>query len=240
MARTSRPARSLALLAAAWLLAGAACADEPAPRPRIYSCVVDGKRITSDRPNPACGEQRQLNADGSLYRIVPRPLTEDERSDMEQRQRQSEIERAQRADAIRRDRNLVQRYPDNAAHRKGREKALDDIRKSVAKSNDRIILLTAERKPLLEEAEFYAGKTLPNKLKLALDANDASLAAQKALIQNQEIEVKRIDDLFDVELARLKKLWAGTPAGSLGPLPAGAASSAPGVTQAVADKRPPG
>ncbi len=52
-----------------------------------------------------------------------------------------------------------------------------------------------------------------------LDANEASLDAQRSLIQNQQAEVVRINGLYDAELARLKKLWAGAPAGSLGPPP---------------------
>ena len=115
--------------------------------------------------------------------------------------------------------NLMQRYPDEAAHAKGRAKALDDVASSVRISEARITLLKAERKPLLDEAEFYVGKSMPSKLKLALDANDASLEAQKSLVVNQKTEVARINALYDVELARLRKLWAGAPAGSLGPQP---------------------
>ena len=135
-------------------------------------------------------------------------------------------ERVARNDAIRRDRNLIARYPNEAAHNKARAKALDDLRASVRVSKERIALLNVERKPLLDEAEFYVGKPLPSKLKLALDANDASLDAQKALIQNQEAESVRINALYDVELARLRKLWAGAPPGSLGP-PPGPAAAAP-------------
>jgi hypothetical protein len=132
-------------------------------------------------------------------------------------------------DAIRRDRNLVARFPNEPAHNKARENALDDVRNSVRVSQERIALLNAERKPLLNESEFYVNKPLPSKLKSALDANDASLDAQKSLIQNQQAEVIRINALYDAELARLRKLWAGAPAGSLGPAPTAPAGSAPAI-----------
>jgi len=47
-------------------------------------------------------------------------------------------------------------------------------------------------------------------------------------MQDQEAEVGRIDGLFDAELARLKKLWAGAPPGSLDTptAPAGASIAA--------------
>src|SRR4029453_9211508 len=83
-------------------------------------------------------------------------------------------------------------------------------------SEARIKALLQERKPLEEEKEFYVGKALPHKLKLALDANDAALEAQRALVQNQQTEIGRVTSLYDSDLARLKKLGAGAQPGSLG------------------------
>jgi hypothetical protein len=215
--------RGAGLFAAALVFAASAWPQAaPPPRP-IFSCTdANGKKLTSDRPIPDCSnrDQRLLNPDGSVQSIVPPTPTADERAESEAREREANAERVAKMDAIRRDRNLVARFSDEAAHNKARSKALDDIRNSVRVSQDRIALLNVERKPLLDEAEFYVGKSLPSKLKLALDANDASLEAQKSLIQNQQAEVIRINALYDVELARLRKLWAGAPAGSLGPAPA--------------------
>src|SRR5690242_5120881 len=78
-------------------------------KPAIYSCVDGtGKRITSDRPIASCSdrEQRELNADGSVKRIVPPTLTGDERTEAEAREREAAAERAMRVEALRRDRNL--------------------------------------------------------------------------------------------------------------------------------------
>ena len=223
--------RLVAVVAGLCVAGGEAQAQPPASRSLIYTCVINGKKLTSDRPIPECAgiEQRRLNGDGSLNGIVLPTPTEDERAANEAREREANAERVQRNDAIRRDRNLTARFPNEAAHQKAREKSLDDIRNAVRNSEARIGLLLAERKPLLDEAEFYVGKSLPNKLKLGLDANDATLAAQKALVVNQQAEVVRISGLYDAELVRLKKLWAGAQPGSLGPLP--------GTTPAVDGKR---
>jgi hypothetical protein len=227
---------SLALLATGLVACATAFAQSTPPTssgPRIFTCIdANGKRITSDRTIPECvaREQKALNADGSVKRIVPPTLTADERAEQEAKEREAAAERVARQDATRRDRNLVARYPNEAAHRKAREAALDDVRNSVRISESRVKLLTAERKPLLDESEFYVNKPLPPKLKAALDANDAALAAQRTLIQNQEVEVSRINALYDAELARLKRLWSGAPAGSLGMFqgqPTGADSAAP-------------
>ncbi len=204
-----------------------------APAP-IYSCIdASGKKLTSDRPIAECAnrDQRLLNADGSVRKVVPPTPTADERAEAEGAERRATADRAAQQDAIRRDRNLVLRFPNEAAHRRAREAALDDVRKAVRTSEERQKLLAAERKPLLDEAEFYTDRQLPLKLKLALDANDAAVDAQRTLVLNQQAEVVRINSLFDVELDRLKRLWSGAQPGSMGVLAvaptAAAAASAP-------------
>jgi LmbE family N-acetylglucosaminyl deacetylase len=185
----------------------------------IYSCITpDGRKVTSDRPIAECSarEQRMLNNDGSLRKVIPPVLTADERAEKEARDRKAELDRLAQLDAIRRDRHLVTRYPDEASHQKSREAALDTVRLAMKASEKRMEELAAERKPLLQEAEFYAkAKQLPAKLKQQLDANDAAVEAQRSAIQNQQAELERINRLYDNELARLKRLWAGAAPGTL-------------------------
>ena len=201
----------------------------------IYSCTdASGKKLTSDHPIAEClnREQRLLNADGSLRKVVPPTPTSDERAEAEAAERRAAAERAAQLDAVRRDRNLMIRFPNEAAHRHAREAALDDVRKAVRTSEERLKLLAAERKPLLDEAEFYADRPLPAKLRQALDANDAAVEAQRTLVLNQQSEIVRINNLFDVELERLKRLWGGTPPGSMGVLAAAPAAAAAGSAAA--------
>lgn len=197
----------------------------------IYSCVDStGKRLTSDRPIPECTarEQRVLNADGSTKQVVPPTMTADERADFEAREREKAARRVAEVDAIRRDRNLRQRYPNEAVHQKARLAALDDLKRTLHLSQQRLDALAAEKKPLLEEAQFYVGRTMPTRLKQQLDGIDATAEAQRALIQNQQAETLRINTSFDAELARLRQLLAGAPPGSLGPVSQAAApASAP-------------
>jgi len=198
----------------------------------IYSCVDgNGRRLTSDRPIPECStrEQRMLNTDGSVRKVVPPTMTADEQAEAEARERRAAAERIAQQDAIRRDRLLLSRFPDEAAHRRAREAALDDVAKGVKFSENRLAELQQERKPLLTEAEFYVGKQIPLKLRQQLDANDAATAAQRSLVQNQKDEILRIDNLYDQELTRLKRLWAGAAPGSLGSLPAASAPGAAGA-----------
>ncbi|ALV09155.1 hypothetical protein DES44_3920 [Roseateles depolymerans] len=182
----------------------------------IYTCVTqDGRKLTSDRPIPECAsrEQRLLNTDGSTRRMVPPAMSPEEQAAAEARKRQLDNEKALQQDAIRRDRNLLQRYKDEAAHQRAREAALDDIRKAMQLSEQRLKDLSAERKPLMEETEFYKGKRLPFKLQHQLDTNEAAAAAQRESIENQRAEIVRLNRIFDDELARLRRMWAGQPPG---------------------------
>ena len=218
----------------------------------IYTCVDDkGRKLTADRPIAECSsrEQRVLNRDGSLRGIQPPTLTVEERAEKEARERAAAEARAAQADAVRRDRNLMARYPTEASHSRGREAALDTVRLATKATEVRLRDLAAERKPLLEEAQFYQGKPLPPKLRAAIDANDAAIDAQRSAVGNQEAELARINHLYDAELARLRALWIGATPGSLGPLApvssvsvtTGASSSSatrPAATAAKPGKKP--
>lgn len=216
--------RLLPTATALGLCAAAAWAQVPAVKAGtgIYSCTDDkGRRLTSDRPIVECAakEQLLLNRDGSVRAVVPPTLTADERAEKEARERAASEARAAAADGVRRDRNLMARYPTEAAHNRAREAALDTVRLAAKATEIRLRELTAERKPLLDEAEFYLGKPLPPRLKAQIDANDAAAEAQRAAMLTQEAELLRINKLYDAELDRLRRLWGGAPPGSLGPLP---------------------
>lgn len=209
---------------------GLAVAADPVSLRGIYTCTTpDGRKLTSDRPIPECisREQRILNADGSERGTLPAFLSPEERAAKEAADRRAQSERIAAQDAVRRDRMLMQRFPTEAAHQRARSGALDDVNKSMRNSEQRILDLAKERKPLLDEAEFYQGKPLPAKLKQQLDANDAAVEAQKSLIENLKAELVRINANYDLELARLKKLWAGAAPGTLPPLNTTPAPSAP-------------
>lgn len=208
----------LAISAAGLLLAGGAAL---AASGEIYTCVdARGNRLTSDRPIPECNDrdQRVLNRDGSLKSVRPPPQTADERAEAEARERKAAEARLAQAENVRRDRNLMQRYRDEASHQKARQEALANVRQANERTWARFDELVKERKPLNDEAEFYANRNLPINLKAQLEANDASLSAVMEAARVQQAEIARLNRQYDAELERLKRLWAGTPPGSMGPL----------------------
>lgn len=221
--------------AAALCVAGAALAQQkPAGESgAIFTCTnAKGQRLTSDRPIAECldREQRVLNTDGSLRRIMPPSYTAEERTAIDEAEKKRAAEAAAKKDAIRRDRNLLARYPNEAAHQRARDAALDDTQNAIDASSRRLVDLEAERKPLLDEAEFYKGKSLPVKLKRQLDANDVAVAAQKEAVINQQAEVARINALYDAERIHLRKLWGGAEPGSIGAPPSDPRTLAPAAS----------
>ena len=93
----------------------------------IYQCTdATGKKLTSDRPIAACfdREQRELRPDGSVKRLVPPTMTSEERNELELRDRAESAKRVGVKDAVRRDRLLATRFPNEAAHSKARETAV--------------------------------------------------------------------------------------------------------------------
>lgn len=203
--KKARTRRALLLGAAALGVALSAAAQQG-----IFTCIdAKGRRHTSDRFIPQCldREQRVLNRDGSTRQVIGPSLSLQEQAQAEAREQQLQAERAKQAEAARRDRLLVARYPSQAEHQRAREEALDEVRSLIRKSEVRIAQLEEERKPLQQETEFYRNKPLPEKLQQALEANEVAVKAQKNLIANQQAELERINSLFDRELERLRTLW---------------------------------
>lgn len=225
---STRARLAAAVAAALWWVSPLALAQVDPPPSGIYTCVDgQGRRITSDRPIRECldREQAELNRDGSTRRKLPPSLTADERAAAEDAARRKFAAESTRNDAIRRDRNLMARYKDEASHNKAREGALDVVRKSVKSSQQRLADLEQERKALQAEAEFYKGKELPRQLKVQFEANAVTTEAQRSLVATHEAELNRVTAVYDGELARLRKLWGGAAPGSLGPASSAVSSS---------------
>lgn len=196
----------------------------------IYTCTdAQGRKLTSDRPIAECTarEQRVLNADGSLRQVLPPTLTAEERAAREAQERRQAQQRAAQNDAVRRDRNLLQRYPNEDKHQQARQVALEPVRLAIKATERRLATLSQERARLDNESEFYRGRPVPASLKQQLDANDATVDAQHAATRNQKAELDRINALYDAELERLRRLWAGAEPGSLPPLAVEPKASAP-------------
>lgn len=184
--------------------------------PGIFVCIdAKGRRITSDRPIPECldRDQRELSASGVTKRIVRPHPTADEQARDEAVAQQEAAARNKEADAKRRDRALLARYPSQRHHDAEREKQLSLVDGSIAVIELRGAELRKQQQGIQEEMEFYKGdpSKAPAWLKHRVADNTEQLASQKRLVADQMDEKKRINARFDEELVRLKQLLNATP-----------------------------
>ena len=179
----------------------------------IYTCVDSkGRRLTHDRPIADCidREQRELYSNGTVKRSIGPTLTEREADIEELRQRKEAEDRARLQEAKRRDRALVARYQNTAAHDAERADALRQVDEVIAIARRRQADLDLQRAKLDAELEFYKRDpaSVPAALKQRITEHAADVAAQNRFIADQEQEKKRINVRFDAELIRLRQLWA--------------------------------
>jgi len=178
----------------------------------IYTCVdAKGRKLTSDRPIAECTdrEQKVLNPSGTVRTIVGPTLTGPERAALEKKQRREAEERARQAEEKRRERALLTRYPNRAAHDKDRAEALAQIATVRQAALVRVADLERQRKELDTELEFYANDLAkaPPSLRRLVEENNQSMDVQQRFIAAQEVETQRVNTRFDEELLRLQPLW---------------------------------
>ena len=195
-----------------WLLA-AACAHAAGPAGgSIYTCVDEsGRKLTSDRPISACLDrpQRELSPSGNTRRVIGPSLTEHERAERAAIARREQDERDHVAEERRRERVLVARYPDQAAHDVERKAALETVDSLIDMAQQRKLDLLQRRKALIQEMEFYQRDPAkaPMKLQREMAENDADTQEQQRFIDAQAQEKRRIHQRFDKELVQLRALW---------------------------------
>jgi hypothetical protein len=180
---------------------------------QIFTCTdANGKRLTSDRPIPEClsKEQKELNPSGTVRRVVKPVLTAEEQRIADQKQKEEAEERARQEEERRKNRALLSRYPNKAAHDKERTEALAQVDEVIKAAQKRIGELAEQRKKINEELEFYRKdpSKLPPALRRQLEDNERSVVVQRRFIGDQDDEKRRLNARFDEELDRLRKLWA--------------------------------
>ena len=210
-----------AFLALSLAAAGAVQAQQPARTPSasagIYSCTdARGRTITADRPIPDCidREQRELNPSGTMRRKVEPTYTAREQAEREERERLTQLQAARLLEERRRERALLVRYPNAAAHDRERAEALVQIDVVIQAARKRLGELAEDRKKVDDELEFYKKdpSKAPEAVRRKMEDNARSVAVQNRFIGEQEEEKKRLNARFDEEQARLKPLWASNAA----------------------------
>jgi len=200
----------LLVLCSALGMAGSVSAQ--APEAAIYTCIdAKGRKLTSDRPIPECSdrEQKLLNPSGTVKGKIGPVLNVHERAELEAKEKAEMEERARAAEEKRRDRALMIRYPNKDVHDRERTEAVNQVNLVIAAATIRIKELQDQRVGIDRELEFYQKdpSKVPPLLRRQIDENTENLAVQQRFIVDKQAEIKRVNDRFDAELARLKQLW---------------------------------
>lgn len=198
-------------------LAASALAQGSTASPGIYTCTDSrGRTITADRPIAACSdrEQRELGPSGTVRRTLEPTYTAREQAEREERARQAALQASRLNEERRRERALMMRYPNPAAHERERSEAMLQIDAVIDAARKRLGELAKERQSIDDEMEFYKKdpSKAPPSLRRKLDDSEQSAAIQNRFIAAQEDEKKRVNARFDEERARLQPLWAGNAA----------------------------
>jgi Domain of unknown function (DUF4124) len=182
----------------------------------IYKCVdAQGRKLTSDRPIPECADrdQQELSRSGVVKRTLAPVATAAEQAARAQARevaaQKAAEELAARDEAVRRDKVLLSRYPDRAAHDRVRADSLAQYGMLIRAASQHVEELRNQRKRIDAELEFYKGNPakVPSALKRQIEDSEAGLAAQRRYIADQESEKNRVNARFDAELAKLTPLW---------------------------------
>ena len=212
--RAVRPRRCVALASfcSACVLAstGSVWAAPGTIQGSIFTCTVSGKTFSGDRVPQECANSdvRELNRDGSLRRVIARPLTQDElRARANEAKKRLEDEDKQLAQR-RRDKSLLEAYASDEEIEAARAKSLESAAQAMARANQRIAGLNGERKKLDDESEFYKKRVLPDQIKRSYVSNQQQLSAEEKILNEARAETQRINELFDAQKKRFRELLA--------------------------------
>ncbi len=185
------------------------------------SANVDGKKVTSRSADPRVRRQGRSACSTPTARSTARSRR---RSTVEEREKKEQADLAREIKRVADQAATIRARPQPVAALSERGGAPQGARQGARRSCACRLQKLEERIAAAEQGAQAARSTRPSstsarpcrcKLKAALDANDASLEAQKSLVQNQQSEIVRINAHYDVEL--------GAPAQALGRRTAGLA-----------------
>ena len=176
---------------------------------QLYVCTTPGGRtLTGDLPPTECQnvQIRELNRDGSVRRIIEPPLTPDQRKKRDEEEKaRRERERAAQ-EQLRKDRALLEAYAGEDEIESARDRVLAERQALIERANQQLKEYRADHKRLEDESEFYAKRTLPDKLKRALADNTELQDQLRHQIEEIRADMLRINERYDADLRRYREL----------------------------------
>jgi hypothetical protein len=198
MTAAARRLSALALLAAA-----------PLVQAQLYVCTdARGRTITGDKPPAECADRavRELRLDGSVRRVIEPPLTPEQKAAREAEAKRQRDEAEKQRAQMRRDLALLETYASEAEIEETRNRALGSRQQLIDRAQQRLLEHQKDRKKLEAEAEFYAKREMPDKLKRSFDGNASLMRSEQRIIDEVRADMDRVNARFDAELKRWRDL----------------------------------
>ncbi|MDZ7653810.1 MAG: DUF4124 domain-containing protein [Burkholderiaceae bacterium] len=198
MTTAARCLSALALLLAA-----------PLVQAQLYVCTdARGRTITGDKPPAECADRavRELRLDGSVRRVIEPPLTPEQKAAREAEAKRQRDEAEKQRSQMRRDLALLETYASEAEIEETRNRALGSRQQLIDRAQQRLLEHQKDRKKLEAEAEFYAKREMPDKLKRSFEGNASLLRSEQRIIDDVRADMDRVNARFDAELKRWRDL----------------------------------
>jgi hypothetical protein len=210
---TNRSVRSPALRAIT--VVAAALTVFPTVAWSNFKCTPPGSKTPHyyDYLPPECAgvEARELNQDGSLKRIIPPPLTQEQKRAIAEKEKRKADCRKQNQARAQEDDALLERHLTEDTLQAARYRALGDQLKRIDQANDRLKGIRLKRKELEEQAKFFEPPhQMPVNLAADLDANHELEQNELQTIEDASLEIQRTNDRFDADLKRYREVVNGT------------------------------
>jgi hypothetical protein len=173
----------------------------------IFVCrTASGQAVTTDHLSADCLRfgGKELNADGTVRRLILTPQQQAEQSAAlaQQRQDQEQLRNKQREQ-----RALLTRYPDRAAFDQAERNDLQTPQWLVASARRRMARLASRLRALQQEAQFYPDGNYPLELRNKFEENRLLTKQEQELIAGQEAEMQHIRAQYAGLLPHLESLW---------------------------------
>lgn len=182
---------------------------------QIFSCKDSaGRTLTSDRAIPECAsrDMREIGRNGVVKRIIPAPLTAEQRH-----AKQVEEERQkQQADAVleahRRDQALLARFKNEGDIDLARQRSLSDLQEKIRQCNLAAALASTQLTNAEAEAARRSDKNrsdkkfVPPSLQQRIDEAKMTIANENKRLQQYRSASLQVDQSFDETLKRYREL----------------------------------
>lgn len=172
----------------------------------ITCCEVDGKRVCGNPPPAQCVGRERTVMQGGVKRTVEAPLTAEQRAARAAEEARKKEEEHKAREQKRRDRALLESYPNEAEIDKARDRSLGEKQKALEQAQARLDAAHGRTKKLEQEKEFYANKPLSANLQKQMRDNAAEIEHQQKAVQQAQAEIDTIKARFAADKQRYREL----------------------------------